>query len=170
MRKVIVVFLVSLFSVLIFMSREAKAIDLTHSFVVGGDVGFYIDPTIAAWDIIGEYQITGNVAVGPMLSFGAAEDRFLFGASGFAKYKANLAENPKLKPYGLIGMGFLSDNKRHKDIFGGHHWKDNVRWLIPIGGGFEYWINDRLAFGATALFNVTDNPFFGLLFGLRTRF
>ena len=151
----------------VFISREARAVDLTHSFVVGADVGFYLDPDMVGWDVLGEYQVTGNVAVGPLLSFGADNDRFLFGASGFAKYKANLSESPKLKPYGFIGIGFL---RTYEDVAHEDDREITTDFLIPVGGGFEYWQTDRFAWGSNVVFNISDDIFFGLMFGVRTRF
>lgn len=149
------------------LSREARAVDLTHSFVVGADVGFDLDPDLFAWDVLGEYQVTGNVAVGPLLTFGYDSNTFLFGATGIAKYKANLAENGKLKPYGLIGIGFMNQQERIPTT---NRWLSDTKFLIPIGGGFEYWQTDRFAWGSNILFNITDNIFFSLVFGVRTRF
>lgn len=146
----------------------AKAIDLTHSFVVGVDAGFDLDPDLFAWSVVGEYQVTGNVAVGPLFTFGADNDTFLFGGSGIAKYKANLAENAKLKPYGYLGIGFLriyEENPWKED-----DWEHTTDFLVPVGGGFEYWLTDKFAWGSHVMFNISDDIFFSLFFGVRTRF
>jgi hypothetical protein len=146
----------------------AKAIDLTHSFVVGVDAGFDLDPDLFAWSVVGEYQVTGNVAVGPLFTFGVDNDTFLFGGSGIAKYKANLAENAKLKPYGYLGIGFLriyEENPWDED-----DWDHTTDFLVPVGGGFEYWLTDKFAWGSHVMFNISDDIFFSLFFGVRTRF
>ena len=158
--------ILAVFLAFMFVPEKGHAVDLTRSFVVGADVGFDLDPDLVAWDIIGEYHVTGNVAMGPLFIFGADRDMFLFGASGIAKYKANLAESQKLKPYGLVGIGFLNvsveDNRGHRS--------SETQFLIPVGGGFEYWATDRFAWGSYAMFNISDEIFFSLYFGVRTRF
>lgn len=167
MRRLLSMIAVLSMGVMLFPTGEAKAIDLTHSFVIGADAGFDVDPELFALDMLAEYQVTGNVAVGPLITFGVDSTRFLFGMSGFAKYKANLVENSKLKPYGFIGIGFM--DKQTKNI-PGDKWTGQTKFLIPVGGGFEYWQTDRFAWGADIVFNVTDNIFFSMLFGVRTRF
>jgi len=143
----------------------ASAVELNHEFVVGGDIGFNLDPDLFAMALIGEYHVTSNVALGPLVTFGVANDYFLFTTSGIAKYKANLSENEKLKPYGLLGVGFLVRNEKEKD-----DWDRETTFLFPIGGGFEYWVQEKLAVGANVVFNISEDIYLGAFMGLRTRF
>lgn len=168
MRRTIRIFaIIALATGVVFITGQAQAMDLTHSFVVGADAGFDLDPDLFAWDVLAEYQVTGNVAVGPLMTFGLDNDTFLLGGSGIAKYKANLAENGKLKPYGMLGIGFLTV---YQDVPDRDKWASDTQFLIPIGGGFEYWSTDRFAWGANVLFNISDDIFFSLFLGVRTRF
>ncbi len=152
----------------IVLPSSSAAIDLANRFVVGPDIGFTVDPDMLSGSIIGEYHVTSSVAFGPYLNFsGDFDDHFFFGTSGVAKYKANLAEteSPKLKPYGMVGVGFLIKSEKHRN-----DWKRETEYLFPIGGGFEYWFQDNLAWGANVVFNISDEIFLGLYGGIRTSF
>ena len=168
MRRLILILIITLLVTGISNVRQARAVDLTHSFVVGVDLGFDLDPDLIAWDIMAEYHVTGNVAVGPLFTFGADHNTILFGGSGIAKYKANLAENQKLKPYGFLGIGFLTTYQEHPIEH--NDWNSDTEFLIPVGGGFEYWQTDRFAWGSNVMFNISNDIFFSLFFGVRTRF
>jgi len=150
------------------LPSSSAAIDLAKKFVVGPDLGFTMDPDMLSGSLIAEYQVTSSVALGPMLNFsGDFDDHFYFGTAGIAKYKANLAqtESPKLKPYGMVGVGFLIKNKKRRD-----DWNRETEFLFPIGGGFEYWFQDNLAWGADVVFNISDEIYLGLYGGIRTCF
>ena len=147
------------------VSVPARAVDLTHSFVLGADVGFDMDPDLLAGAVIGEYMVTSNVGLGPYLTFAGDNNRFYFSTSGMAKYKANLNESVKLKPYGMMGIGFMIKNEKEH-----HVWDRETQFLFPVGAGFEYWSTDKFAWGANIVFNITDNIFLGAMFGIRTRF
>lgn len=150
------------------LPSTSAAIDLANKFVVGPDIGFTVDPDMFSGSLIGEYHVTSSVAFGPLLNFsGDSDDHFFFGTSGVAKYKANLSptESPKLKPYGMVGVGFLIKNEKHHG-----DWDRKTEYLFPIGGGFEYWFQDNLAWGANVVFNISDEIYLGLYGGIRTCF
>ena len=144
---------------------NARAVDLANKFVAGADLGFYLDPDLVAMSLMGEYHVTSNVALGPYVTLGTYTDYFYFSGSGVAKYKANLNENAKLKPYGLLGVGFLVLNE---EVAG--DWHSDTKFLIPVGGGFEYWVSEKLAWGGNVVFNISEDIFFGIFFGVRTKF
>ena len=169
MKRIIVISFVGLVVLLgiLFKAPEAKAEDLDHSFVAGLDVGFDLDPDLFALGLNVEYHITSNVAMGPLFTGGMDSTHRVFGTSGMAKYKANLVENEKLKPYGQLGVGFLVwevKTGRNGD------WKGDTEFLFPIGGGFEYWINPNLAWGSNILFHLTDDSFITFFAGMRYKF
>jgi hypothetical protein len=115
--------------------------------------------------LVGEYMVTSNVGLGPYIQFATENDRFYYGTSGIAKYKANLNESAKLKPYGMMGIGFLVKEERKH-----HEWTHRTEFLFPVGCGFEYWSTNKFAWGGNVVFNVSDKFFMGVLFGIRTRF
>lgn len=166
MRSIFKTTILSLAVVAILTVVPARAVDLNNQFVVGGDIGFDIDPDLFASALIAEYHVTGNVAMGPYITFGADEDNFLFTTSGIAKYKANLSETDKLKPYGMMGVGFMILNEKNKR----DKWERNTDFFFPVGAGFEYWFMDNLAWDGNMLFNISDDVFISLFFGIRTKF
>jgi len=165
MRGIFKVLFIFVISLTLLASVPARAVDLAQSFVVGGDVGFDIDPDLFASALIAEYHVTSNVAFGPYFTTGFDNDNFLFATSGIAKYKANLSETGKLKPYGMVGVGFLVRNEKHSG-----DWDRDTEFYFPVGGGFEYWFMDNLAWGANMLFNVSDDIYWSMFVGLRTKF
>ena len=157
------------FSGIFFRATEAGAVDLNHSFVAGLDLGFDLDPDLFASGLNIEYHVTKNVALGPLLTLGIDSEHHLFGTSGMAKYKANLTENEKLKPYGQVGVGFLiweEEKKKGKK----EDWEKDTLFLFPVGGGFEYWVNSNIAWGSNILFNITEDIFITFFAGIRYRF
>ena len=157
--------MIAALAMMLLVSVPARAVDLNHSFILGADAGFDINPTMFASALVGEYMVTSNVGMGPYFQFAAKNDRFYFGTSGIAKYKANLNESAKLKPYGMMGIGFLVKEEREH-----HRWDHETDFLLPIGGGFEYWATNRFAWGGNIVFDISDKFFMGVLFGVRTRF
>lgn len=154
----------------------AQAQDLENDFEVGVDLGFHLnDIDMFAIGILGEYHVTSNVAFGPLFQFGAEEDIFIFGMTGMVKYKVNIPESERLKPYGQMGVGFLVTDV---DV---EYWDPVARkrrtksesdtdFLLPVGGGFEYWALEDVAFGSNLLFNISEDVLFSLYFGLRYKF
>ncbi|GEM_PF-4022533 len=143
----------------------ARAVDLANKFVAGIDLGLYEDPDLAAVALSMDYHVTENVAFGPYLSLGFDVKRLYFSTSGIVKYKANLSENAKLKPYGMVGVGFISRNRTRRN------WENYVtKPLFPVGAGFEYWFRENTAWGANLVYNVCDKPFFSLFAGFRIKF
>jgi hypothetical protein len=131
----------------------------------GLSLGFMVDPDLVGLQLGMDYYITNEIAVGPLLIAAASGDDNLWGMSGQVKYSARLAENEVVRPYGHIGIGFINlavEQYEEGEL--------DTRALFPVGGGFEFELNDELTLDVNALFIVSDITSVGLFGGLRYLF
>jgi opacity protein-like surface antigen len=146
-------------------------------FVFGAGLGLQantVDDTVFALGLSGDYFLTNNLSIGPLMQFGMSGDLFQFGLSAQAKYTFDLPQVPALKPHLEAGIGFLYANLDRP----GPGSKDDTSFLIPLGAGLEYRLNPRLSLDTTAFFNFTDinvrntdrNFFFTWLVGVKLPF
>ncbi len=143
----------------------------TGQFTLGVDIGLQAataDATAFALGLSGDYFITHNFSVGPLLQFGFTDDLFQIGPTIQAKYTFDLPANPKLKLHLQGGIGFIYAELPNSN---------DTSFLIPLGFGGEYRLNRQISIGSTVLFNITDlddvrneNFFFTWLTGLKFRF
>ena len=125
------------------------------------------DDTAFALNLHFDHHLNREVSVGPLLQLGFTGDMTLTGLSGQAKYWLNV---PGTEDRGKLvlqaGLGFV-----HADFL-----RSDTSWLLPLGVGFEYALDQRLAVTATFLINFTDldtgrgtdtNVMPGLTFGVR---
>jgi hypothetical protein len=136
----------------------------------GGALGFLAntpDDTAFALNLDFGYRLNREFSVGPLVQLGFTGDMTLVGLSGQAKYSLAV---PGTEDRGKLvlqaGLGFV-----HADFF-----QSDTSWLIPLGVGFEFAVDRRLAVTATFLLNFTDldtgggtgtNVMPGLTFGVR---
>lgn len=130
---------------------ESKAAEpQTGNWTGGGGIGFLgntPDGTAFALNFNADYFIAAQLSVGPLVQFAFAGDFFQMGASGQVKYWFHLpGVDNRLKLNVQGGIGVL-----HADRF-----KSDTSWLIPIGVGLDYALNNNLALTATFLLNFTD--------------
>jgi len=116
----------------------------------GGGIGFLgntPDDTAFALNLNADYFLMPQLSIGPLVQFAFTGDLFQVGGSGQVKYWFTLpgADN-RLKLNIQGGIGVL-----HADRF-----KSDTSWLIPIGVGLDYAVNNNLALTATFLLNFTD--------------
>ena len=116
----------------------------------GGGIGFLgntPDSTAFALNLNADYFIASQLSVGPLVQFAFTGDSFQMGASGQVKYWFHLlGVDNRLKLNIQGGVGLL-----YADRF-----KSDTSWLIPIGVGLDYALNNNLALTATFLLNFTD--------------
>ncbi len=157
-------------------AQQQRIESRTGKFTLGVDIGLQAataDATAFAVGLSGDYFITHNVSVGPLLQIGVTDDLFQIGPTIQAKYTFDLPANPELKPHLQGGIGFI-----HADLDRrGRPDRDDTSFLIPLGFGAEYRLDQQISIGSTFLFNFTDledvrneNFFFSWLTGLRVRF
>ena len=129
------------------------------------------DGTAFGLALNGDYFLSHNLAVGPLLQVGLTGDLFLFGPSVQLKYVHDL--DPRLKATLQGGIGLLyADLERRRRV------RDDTSFLIPLGPGIEYRLNDGISLSGTLLLNFTDikvhgrheNVLVSLLGGVRVRF
>lgn len=122
----------------------------TGNWTGGGSIGFLgntPDGTAFALNLNADYFLMPQLSIGPLVQFAFTGDLFQVGGSGQVKYWFTLpgADN-RLKLNIQGGIGVL-----HADRF-----KSDTSWLIPIGVGLDYALNNNLALTATFLLNFTD--------------
>ena len=116
----------------------------------GGAIGFLgntPDGTAFATNLNADYFVTRQFSIGPLAQIAATGDLFQIGFSGQGKFWADLPELDKRLKLNLQGgIGFLHANLRASD----------TSWLIPIGIGLDYALNEKLSLTSTFLINFTD--------------
>jgi hypothetical protein len=116
----------------------------------GGAIGFLgntPDGTAFATNLNADYFVTPQVSLGPLAQIAATGSLFQFGLSGQAKLWFDLPDLDKRLRLNLQGgIGFLHANLRASD----------TSWLIPIGIGLDYALDEKLSLTSTFLINFTD--------------
>ena len=136
----------------------------------GAAVGFLgntPDGTAFATNIHADYFLNRQISVGPLAQLAVTGDLFQFGLSGQGKYWLDLPGlDARLKMNLQGGLGFL-----YADLH-----KSDTSFLIPIGVGLDYALNQQMNLTSTFLLNFTDvntgrgtdtNVMPGLTFGIR---
>lgn len=122
--------------------------------------GFMIDPDMGAGMVSLDYYVTDEVSIGPYAQLGGSGSNSYWGVSGQVKFSAALSGNSSVRPYGTLGIGFVQIDFEDRD-------DDDMTYLFPVGGGFEFELSDILSLDAGALFNITEDTFGGLVLGVR---
>ncbi len=145
----------------------------TGRFIGGAGLGLQADTPDGgafALGLNGDYYLTQEFSIGPLLQMGLTGDLFQLGLTAQAKFTLDLKGIPELKPHAEAGIGFIySDFKRDRH-------EDDTSFLIPLGIGAEFRLNNALSLDSTFLFNFTDlkvrdeHFFFTWLVGVRYRF
>jgi len=126
----------------------------TGRFAFGAGLGFAGDTpdgTAFALGVSGDYYLTHELSIGPLLQMGFTGDLFQLGLTGQIKYTFDLPQIPALKPHIEAGIGFI-----YADLDRPGGGGDDTSFLIPIGLGAEYKLNSRISLDTTLLFNFTD--------------
>ena len=136
----------------------------------GAAVGFLgntPDGTAFATNLHADYFLNNQLSVGPLGQLAITGDLFQVGFSGQGKYWVPLAHlDQRLKANFQVGMGLLHANFLRSD----------TSFLIPLGVGLDYALNENISLTSTFLLNFTDidtgsgndaNVMPGLTFGIR---
>jgi hypothetical protein len=116
--------------------------------------------SILGLEFYGDYFLTNEVSVGPLLQIGFDSGYDQEGGSVQLKYTFDLAENEKVHPNLQIGLGVIhaSDGDNQTDF------------LLPLGGGIDVEVAKHLFLDSTLLLNITglDNEtYVSWFFGFR---
>jgi hypothetical protein len=126
---------------------------LSPSWLLRGSVGFTLDPDTFLMGLEGDYSLTKELFLGPLVQIGVSDDHVIVAPTANLRYEFALPEKPKelknLKPFLQVGMGFVYMHKDQK-----HHDRDDVGFLINPGFGVDYYLTDKFALGTNMLFNV----------------
>ncbi|TMQ28308.1 MAG: porin family protein [Nitrospirae bacterium] len=145
-HAVCLIVLVSVATVDLSVAAEPKA----GTWSAGAAIGFLgktPDGTAFATNLHADYFLNHQVSVGPLAQFAVTGDLFQVGVSGQGKYWLNLpGVDNRLKVNLQGGLGFLYADRHSSD----------ASWLIPIGVGVDYALNEQLSLMSTFLLNFTD--------------
>ncbi len=158
-KKLLLILLI--FLIFPFASLAQPFLERTGRWMIGGGVGLTEDPDLYALRLRVDYYITDEISVGPFFQYGFKDSDYIFGLSGQVKYSALLAKNKVVRPYGEVGIGYIEFH--HQDLFDG---KRTTKYLFPVGGGFEFKLQDKLALDVGILFDLSDEIFMGLFIGV----
>jgi hypothetical protein len=130
-----------------------------------GFLGNTPDGTAFATNVHADYFLNREISVGPLAQLAVTGDLFQIGVSGQVKYWLDLPGlDKRLKVNLQGGLGFI-----HADL----HTSD-TSWLIPIGVGLDFALNQQISLTSTFLLNFTDldtgegaTVMPGLTFGVR---
>jgi len=116
--------------------------------------------SIMGLEFTGDYFLTNELSVGPLLQVGFDNDFSQVGLSAQIKYTFDLSANPKVHPHLEGGLGFIhaSDGRTQTDF------------LMPLGGGIDVEVAKHLFLNSTLLLNVTglhDDLYVSWFFGFR---
>jgi hypothetical protein len=112
-----------------------------------GFLGYTPDGTAFATNIHADYFLNRQLSVGPLAQFAVTGDLFQFGLSGQGKYWLDLpGVDKRLKANLQGGLGFL-----HADLH-----RSDTSFLIPIGVGLDFALNQHMSLFSTFLINFTD--------------
>lgn len=112
-----------------------------------GFLGNTPDGTAFATNLHADYFLNRQLSVGPLAQFAVTGDLFQIGLSGQVKYWLDLPGiDKRLKVNLQGGLGFL-----HADLH-----SSDTSWLIPIGVGLDFALNQKISLTSTFLLNFTD--------------
>ena len=130
---------------------SVRAADLQPgSWTFGGGLGFLGDTpdgTAFAMNFYADAFIARNVSLGPLLQLGFTGDMAQIGVSGQVKYWIDIPGTAnRLKVVPEAGIGFVHTGFRN----------DDTSWLIVLGAGADYRLNNQMSVTGTLLLNFTN--------------
>ena len=144
-----VAWLLGVLSVSTIVTSEAAELQ-TGAWSGGAAIGFLgntPDGTAFATNFHADYFLSRQLSVGPLAQIAFTGSLFQLGASGQVKYWLNVPEvDKRLKMNLQGGLGFLFADRHASD----------ASWLIPVGIGLDYALNQNLNLTTTFLLNFTD--------------
>lgn len=112
-----------------------------------GFLGNSPDGTAFALNLNADRFLSRHFSMGPLMQLGVTGDLTQVGLSGQGKYWIDIPDTAdKLKLVLQGGLGFVHADMRRTD----------TSWLIPLGVGLDYKVDERMALTSTFLLNFTD--------------
>ena len=167
MRRILIALFCA--GLLLAAGREARAQDATAQTNRTGHVDFGLgfgpmlsteSGSIIGVDVSGNYFLTNELSVGPLLQMGFDDSFNQIGLSAQVKYMFDLAANPKVHPHLEAGFGLIYANDGRSE----------TEFLLPFGGGVDVEVAKRLFLNSTLLLNVSglrDDLYVNWIFGFR---
>ena len=122
---------------------------------VPGGLGFTADPTSFLMGVDVPFAISENVALGPSMQVGVANDTTFFAPTWVGEFRLPMGDNPFL-PFATLGFGaaYLEKERPGPDR---HDWG----FLIDLGIGGDFWVTDQFAVGTKATFHLMPDDVAG---------
>ena len=148
--------------VIVFFAANASAQQATEKpfMSVGGNLGLLIGPAFGGGLDFGfdaNFFLTDRISIGPWMQLGVASKSVILLTTVNTRYYIDAFDGgpgKKLQPFLQGGLGLEYDK-----INGA---KGDVDFLINLGAGLEYALNDNLYFGSDIMFNTIPTAPFGL--------
>lgn len=125
---------------------------------VSGGVGFTLDPGTFLMTLGAEYDVDdpSGFSVGPLAQFAVSDNNTIIAPTLNARYSFDLSDAKddvarRLSPFLQGGVGFAYVNKERS---GPRSDRDDVGFLLNMGVGLEFAIDDSVSIGNSILFNV----------------
>ena len=141
-------------------------------------LGFTLDPGTFLLAFGGEYHFNENFSSGPLLQLGFSDNNKIVAPTLNTRYSFDLSEViddeylKNLRPFvqGGLGFAYIDKDRKGKD-------DDDTGFLMNLGFGVEYPLNETFSVGNNLMFNilpksvVSENFFFSWQFAtIRFRF
>ena len=116
--------------------------------------------SILGLDFFGDYYLTNEFSIGPLLQVGIDNNFDQLGLSAQFKYMIDMAAVPTVHPHLEAGLGLIYANDG----------RSQTEFLLPFGGGVDVEVAKRLFLNSTLLLNVSglhDDLYVSWFFGFR---
>lgn len=126
--------------------------DRAGTYAGTGSIGFTLSPDTFMAGLGGDYFITHNVTLGPLIQMGVSNSTFLVAPTAEVKGVFDLPWEgfpQRVKPFAQAGAGFVYANVSRASAN-----DDGIGFLFNMGFGCDIYLSDRLALGNNMLFNV----------------
>jgi hypothetical protein len=156
---------------------DLDASDSDSGFSLAGGIGFTGSPSTFLMQFDGLYHFDRNLAAGPSLQIGVADNITVVSMSADARYTFQLTDRDdrpsKLEPFLTGGLGFTHYS------FDGGAFRDSsdTGFLMMLGFGVGYSVSERLGVESIMRFNIVPTGVLGDKFyyswqlaGIRYRF
>lgn len=135
-------------------ANPASPADPMKLWSVRGGLGFTADPGSFLMNFEADRLMRDEVAVGFAIQLGVHDNRMLVSPMVFARYLFDWSGQAsefsrKVKPYAQGGVGLT-----HLDEDKGRHKGKDTEFLMSIGAGLDYPLNDSIDIGSRMLLNI----------------
>ena len=135
---------------------SARQDDEESPWSIYSSLGFTLDPATFLLAFGGDYAMTEEFGIGPLLQLGLSDDYTIVALTANGIWGFDLREHVenetlrKLRPTVQGGLGFAHVDKDR----GSGKDDDDTKFLINVGFGVEYPVTDHFSVGNSLMFNI----------------